>query len=171
MRYGRRFPNKSDIMRIAVYPGKFDPITYGHIDVIKRALKIFDKLTVAVAEFSDKQLLFAKDERVEMIRAATKGLNVEVEGFSSMLVDYLKKKKVNVVVRGLRAVSDFDREFQMAVVNNKLYPDMETIFITTDKKYFYLNSTLIKELAKLGGSLKDFVPKNVEEKLREKFRK
>jgi len=155
-------------MKTAVYPGKFDPITFGHIDVIRRALKIFDRLIVAVAE-SSKETLFTKDERIEMIRRATK--NVEVESFSSLLVDYLKEKRLNIVVRGLRAVSDFDKEFQMAVMNNKLYPEMETIFIMTDKRYFYLNSRLIKELAKLGGSLEDFVPKNVEEKLREKFEK
>jgi len=156
-------------MKIAIYPGKFDPITYGHVDVIKRALKIFDRLVVAVAEYPDKKLLFTKDERMEMIRESAMK-NVEVESFSSLLVDYLRERKINTVVRGLRAVSDFDKEFQMAVVNNKLYPDMETLFIMTDKKYFYLNSSLIKELARLGGPLEDFVPENVAKKLREKFK-
>lgn len=158
-------------MRIAVYPGTFDPITYGHIDVIKRALKLFDKVIIAVAEKSSrKETIFTMKERIKMIKEATKDIGkIEVEGFSKLLVDYLKDKKVNIVVRGLRAVSDFDREFQMAVANNELYPEMESVFIMTDKKYFYLSSSLARELMKLGGSVKGLVPKNVEEKLRKKF--
>ncbi|MCX6819565.1 MAG: pantetheine-phosphate adenylyltransferase [Candidatus Aenigmarchaeota archaeon] len=121
-------------MKIAVYPGTFDPITNGHIDVIKRALGVFDKIIIAVAEKSSrKETLFTIDERIKMIKEATKGMKVEVDCFSKLLVDYLKGKKIKVVIRGLRAVSDFDREFQMAVANNELYPEMETIFIMTDK--------------------------------------
>jgi len=157
-------------MKVAVYPGTFDPITNGHIDVIKRALGVFDKIIIAVAEKSSrKETLFTMDERIAMIKEATKGMKVEVDGFSELLVDYLKDKKIKVVIRGLRAVSDFDREFQMAVANNELYSDMETIFIMTDKKYFYLNSSLVRELARLGGSVKGLVPKKVEIKLKMKF--
>ncbi len=159
-------------MKIAVYPGTFDPITNGHIDVIKRALGVFDKIIIAVAEKSSrKETLFTMDERIAMIKEATKGMKVEVDGFSKLLVDYLKDKKIKVVIRGLRAVSDFDREFQMAVANNELYSDMETIFIMTDKKYFYLNSSLVRELARLGGSVNGLVPKNVEAALKKKFGK
>jgi len=156
-------------MKIAIYPGTFDPITNGHIDVVKRAHRLFDKVIIAVAEKSaSKTTVFALDERVNMIKEL--GLsNVEVEGFSGLLVDYLKKRDVNIVIRGLRAVSDFDREFQMAVANNELYPDMDTVFVMTDKQYFYLNSTLVRELARLGGSLKGLVPENVEKMLKQRF--
>lgn len=153
---------------IAVYPGTFDPITNGHVDVIKRALKIFDKVIVAVVENPSKKTLFTTEERVRMIREL-KLKDVTVVSFDSLLVDYLKKKKLHIVVRGLRAMSDFEHEFQMAVANNKLYPDMETIFIMTDKKYFYLNSSIVKEIARFGGCLKDFVPENVEKALKKKF--
>ncbi|MEM7819874.1 MAG: pantetheine-phosphate adenylyltransferase [Candidatus Aenigmatarchaeota archaeon] len=157
--------------KIALYPGTFDPVTYGHIDVIKRALKLFDKIIVAVAENPRKELLFSTKERIQMIRDATKGLNIDVESFDTLLVDYVKKKKIRFVIRGLRAVSDFDREFQMAVANKDMNNEIETIFIITDKKYFYLNSTLVKEVARCNGPLKNLVPKNVEKKLREKFKK
>lgn len=157
-------------MKLAVYPGSFDPITNGHLDVIKRTLNIFDRVVVAVFdEPPKKKPLFTSEERVEMVKEATKDLNVDVECFSGLLVDYLKKKNIKFVVRGLRAMSDFDREFQMAVVNKDLTPDVETIFIVTDKKYFYLNSTLVKELAKYRGRVKDLVPENVERMLEEKF--
>jgi pantetheine-phosphate adenylyltransferase len=158
--------------KTAVYPGAFDPITYGHIDVIKRALKIFDRLIIAVVEKPKKGLLFTAEERIGMVRAAINNLNirnVDVESFDTLLVDYLKNKKIDFVVRGLRAVSDFDREFQMAVSNKDMDSNIETIFIMTDKKYFYLNSTLVKEVARYGGPLGGLVTKDVEKKLREKF--
>lgn len=159
-------------MKTAVYPGTFDPITNGHLDVVKRALRIFDRVIIAVADKSSrKATLFSAEERADMIKAATKGMNVEVDGFSNLLVDYLKKKKVNTVIRGLRAVSDFDFEFQMAVANNELYPEMDTVFIMTDKKYFYLNSSLVREFARLGGSMKKLVPSNVEAALIKKLGK
>ena len=154
--------------RIAVYPGSFDPVTLGHLDVIKRSLKIFDKLIIAVLENDKKQPLFSAAERVEMIKEAVKGANVDVESFDGLLADFLKKKGVGIIIRGMRAMSDFDYEFQMAIANKKL-GDAETIFIVTDKEYFYLNSRLVKELARLGGSLDGFVTKGVEKKLKEKF--
>jgi pantetheine-phosphate adenylyltransferase len=159
-------------MKTVVYAGSFDPITYGHIDVIKRALGVFDKVVVAILENKDKQPLFTIDERLDMVRKALSGTkNVEIDSFSGLLVNYLKKKNTKFTIRGLRAMSDFDYEFQMAIANKNMDPDMETFFVVTDKKYFYLNSRLVKELARLGGPLNDLVPKNVEAKLREKFGK
>lgn len=158
-------------MKTAVYPGSFDPVTNGHIDVIQRALKVFDRVVVAVLENKSKQPLFTIEERLDMAKQALANLkNVEVESFSGLLVDYLKKKKTAFTIRGLRAMSDFDYEFQMAIANKNMNPEIETIFIATDKKYFYLNSRLVKELARLGGPLSDLVPKHVEDALREKFK-
>jgi pantetheine-phosphate adenylyltransferase len=158
-------------MKIAVYPGTFDPITNGHLDVIKRALKMFDKLIIAVSAKPSKTLTFSSKERVDMAKNATKGMNIEVVEFDTLLADFMKSKKINFMIRGLRAVSDFDKEFQMAVANKDMGNDLETIFIMTDKKYFYLSSTLVKEVARYNGPLKDLVPKNVEEALKNKFRK
>ncbi len=155
--------------KTAVYPGSFDPITHGHIDVIKRALKIFDRLIIAVLENGNKDCLFSSAERVNMIKDATKNMRVEVESFSGLLVDYLRKKKTVFVVRGLRAVSDFDYEFQMAIANKKLEPEIETFFILTDKEYFYLSSTTVKELARNKANVSSFVPKNVQGALKRKF--
>lgn len=159
--------------KTAVYPGTFDPITNGHIDVIKRALKIYDKLIIAVDEKPRKELLFSTEERIDMIKYATKdiGDRVEVESFGTLLVDYAKTRGIKFIVRGLRAVSDFDREFQMAIANKEMGNDIETIFVMTDKDYFYLNSTLVKEVARYGGKISNFVPDYVEKKLREKFGK
>ena len=138
-------------MKIVAYPGSFDPITSGHLDVIKRSSKLFDKIFIAVLDNPRKASLFSTHEKIEMIKESVKGVgNIEVESFSGLLVDYLKKKNICCVIRGLRAMSDFDYEFQMAVTNKELMPEMETIFIVTDRKYFYLNSTMIKELAKSG---------------------
>jgi pantetheine-phosphate adenylyltransferase len=159
-------------MKTAVYPGSFDPITNGHIDVIVRAAKVFDRIIVAVLESRNKQPLFSIDERLDMAKAALSGIdNVEIDSFSGLLVDYLKKKGTKFTVRGLRAMSDFDYEFQMAIANKNMDTDMETFFVVTDKKYFYLNSRLVKELARLGGPLSELVPRSVEQKLAEKFRK
>lgn len=154
--------------RIAVYPGSFDPVTFGHMDVIERSCKIFDRVIVAVLENSRKGCLFPVQERVGMVKKSVPG--VDIESFSGLLVDFLRKNSALFVIRGLRAVSDFDYEFQMAIANKGLYPDLETIFIMTDKKYFYLNSGLVKELARNGAPLSDFVPPHVEAALREKFK-
>jgi pantetheine-phosphate adenylyltransferase len=157
-------------MKIAIYPGSFDPVTMGHIDVIKRALKIFDKVIIAVGENPNKKYLFSVKERKRMIEDATKGLNVGLDHFSGLLVDFAKKKKATAIVRGLRAVSDFDYEFQSALMNRKLDKSIETVFIMTRGMYCYLNSSIVKEAASLGGQLKGLVPKNVEKELRKKFK-
>jgi len=157
--------------KIAICPGTFDPITNGHLDVIKRALKIFEKVIIAIGENPEKKCLFSLKERVDMIKQSTKGLNIEVDHFSGLLIKYAKKKKASAIVRGLRAVSDFDFEFQTALMNRKLCRDIETIFIMTRGMYSYLSASLVKEAARLGADLKGMVPKIVEKKLRQKFKK
>jgi len=156
--------------KIGVYPGTFDPITYGHIDVIERSLKIFDNVIVAVSNFPRKNFLFSLSERIQLIKEIFKdNKRVEVDSFDGLLVDYLKKKNLSIVIRGLRAISDFDYEFQMVLVNRKLYKEIETIFLMPREEYFYISSSIVKEIAKLGGSISCFVPKNVEIALKGKF--
>jgi pantetheine-phosphate adenylyltransferase len=157
-------------MKIAIYPGSFDPITMGHLDVIKRALKIFDKVIVAVGENPNKKYLFSVDERQKMVKDAVKGLNADVDHFSGLLVEFAVKKKGNAIVRGLRAVSDFDYEFQTALMNRKLHRDIETVFIMTRGMYSYLSSSIVKEVASLGGDLNEMVPAGVKRELKKKFR-
>jgi pantetheine-phosphate adenylyltransferase len=157
--------------KIAILPGSFDPITNGHLDVIKRALKIFDKVIIAIGENPEKKCLFSLKERIDMIKTSTSKLNVDVEHFNGLLVDYAKKKKANAIVRGLRAVSDFDYEFQSALMNRKLCRDIETIFIMTRGMYSYLSATIVKEAARLGADLNGMIPKVVEQKLKRKFKK
>lgn len=154
----------------AVYPGTFDPVTNGHIDIIKRALKIFDKIVIAVGENPTKQAVFPTSERIEMLKESTKGLSVEVDNFEGLVVDYLKKQKINTIIRSLRAVSDFDYEFQMTITNRELDGDVDTVFFMTDKEYFYLSSGLVKQIAKHNGNLSKLVPSFVEQKLKEKLR-
>ncbi|MFH1479011.1 MAG: pantetheine-phosphate adenylyltransferase [Candidatus Omnitrophota bacterium] len=157
---------------IAIYPGSFDPVTYGHIDIVKRALKIFDKVIVAVAHNTEKKPLFSVKERVQMLKETLSGVkNIEIDDFDVLVVDYIKKKKARVVIRGLRMISDFEYEFQMALTNRKLRNDVETIFMMPSEAYSYLSSKLIKEVASLGAGLKGFVPKSVEKKLKAKLRK
>ena len=156
--------------RIAVYPGTFDPITNGHLSIVNRALKIFDKLVIAILNNPLKAPLFSLDERIDMIQRALKDKdNVEADSFDGLLVDYVVKKKSNVILRGLRALSDFEMEFQMALMNRKLNRDVQSIFLMTDYKWFYTSSTIIKEAASLGGDISGLVPAFVNQKLKEKF--
>lgn len=158
-------------MKVAVYPGSFDPVTNGHLDVIKRALKIFDRIVIAVGENPRKKTLFSVQERVAMLKAATKKImNVQVEHFNGLLVSYARKKNASAIVRGLRAVSDFENEFQLALMNRKIDSRIETIFIMTRGMYCYLSASIVKEAACLGGSLKGMVPPIVQKKLKEKYK-
>lgn len=155
---------------LAVYPGTFDPITYGHLDVIERASRIFDFLIVAVAENKNKSPLFTLDERIELVRAACKGFaNVKVEGFGDLLVEYVKRRGAKIVVRGLRAVSDFEFEFQLALTNRRLDGEIETIFLMPRESFIFLSSRMVKEISMLGGDVSEFVPPEVERALRKKF--
>ncbi|MFC0214293.1 pantetheine-phosphate adenylyltransferase [Paenibacillus chartarius] len=155
---------------VAVYPGSFDPVTNGHLDIIHRAAKVFDKLIVAVLNNSSKNPLFTLDERVELLRQVTKDVpNVEIDSFRDLLVNYLKSRGAHLVVRGLRAVSDFEYELQMASTNQKLDEDMETFFMTSKPKYSYLSSSIVKEIARFHGPVVDLVPLEVEQALRIKF--
>lgn len=153
-------------MKIGVYPGTFDPITHGHADIIARSLRVFDKIIVAVAPNPTKRPLFDLAERVAMVKLVTKGLpHVEVVTFKGLLVDYVQKRKAHAVIRGLRAISDFEYEFQMALVNRKLNKSVETVFLMPSEEYSYLTSTLIKEVARFGGRLTDFLHPQVAQRL------
>lgn len=155
----------------AIYPGSFDPVTNGHLDLITRASNIFDKLVVAVAHNFEKDPLFTEKERVEMLETVTfKWTNVEVDVFDGLLMDYARAKNANVIVRGIRAVSDYEYELQMAMMNRKIEPDVETVFMLPAEQYSYLSSRLVKELARFGGPIKEFVPSIVQERLSVKFR-
>ena len=159
-------------MKTAIYPGSFDPVTNGHIDVIQRALKIFDKIVVAVGDNPGKKPTFTTEERIEMLKESTKDMkNIEVDSFSGLLLDYVKSKNSNIIIRGLRAVSDFESEFQRALLNRVVDDEIETIFIMTKEDYVYLNSSIVKEMAMFNGKVNGLVPKIVEEKLKEKFSK
>jgi len=158
--------------RIAVYPGTFDPVTFGHIDLIKRAAQLFDQVIVAVAMQPEKEVLFSYKERMMMLKAATKRIaRINIQCFDGLLVDYVKKKKARVMLRGLRMISDFEYEFQMALTNRRLGPEIETIYMMPKESYCYLSSKLIKEAASLGANLKDFVPSFVERKLKARLKK
>lgn len=149
-------------MKTAVYPGSFDPITLGHLNIIKRAARIFDKVCVCVMKNSEKNPLFTREERVELIRRTVKNFpNVEVETADGLLVNYCREKGATVIVKGLRAVSDFDWEFQMALANRKIDPAIDTLFLTASEKYTFLSSTVVKEMAKYGADLRDFVPREI----------
>jgi len=156
----------------AVYPGSFDPVTYGHIDLIKRALGIFEEVIVSVAHTSEKNSVFSVKERVQMLKEALKDLDrVTVEDFGGLVVDYARKKNVDVIIRGLRMISDFEYEFQMALTNRRLATDIETIFLMPSEQYSFLSSRLLKEAASLGADLSSFVPTAVAEALIRKLKK
>lgn len=155
----------------AVYAGTFDPVTYGHVDLVQRGRRVFDRLILAVAESGEKTPLFTLEERVEILKEAVKDMpGVEVDSFSGLLVDYMRSRGVRVVLRGLRAVSDFEYEFQIALTNRKLNEEVETIFMMPKEEYSYISSRILKEIVRLGGDVKDFVPPFVQKKLEEKLR-
>ena len=157
-------------MRRAIYPGSFDPITAGHLDVIHRAARLFDELIVAVAFNDQKKTMFTAEERVALIRETTADVpNIRVASFNGLLVEFARAENAVAVVRGLRAISDFEFEFQMALMNRKLDPAIETIFLTPREEYTYLSSRIVKEIARLGGNVEAFVPPSVARALREKF--
>ena len=157
-------------MRRAIYPGSFDPITAGHLDVIHRAAKLFDEVVVAGAFNDQKKTMFTADERVALIRETTGDVgNIRVACFGGLLVEFARQENAVAVVRGLRAISDFEFEFQMALMNRKLDPAIETIFLTPREEYTYLSSRIVKEIARLGGNVEAFVPASVARALREKF--
>lgn len=157
-------------MRRAIYPGSFDPVTNGHLDVIGRARKLFDEIVVAVAHNDEKQPLFSLEERLGLLREALEKIdNVRVAQFDGLLVEFAIAQKANAVIRGLRAVSDFEFEFQMALMNRKLADGVETIFLMPKEEYTYLSSRLVKEIARLGGDVSGFVPPSVAQALVRKF--
>ncbi|SDZ99250.1 Phosphopantetheine adenylyltransferase [Oribacterium sp. KHPX15] len=159
-------------MIVGVYPGSFDPITYGHLDIIERASKMVDKLIVGVLVNSSKTPLFSMDERVKMIEDLTRDYgNVEVRSFDGLTVNFARDCGASVMVRGLRAVTDFEYELQLAQTNKVIAPDIDTIFLTTNLKYSYLSSSMVKEIASYGGMIHEFVPDYVEKKIKEKYKK
>jgi pantetheine-phosphate adenylyltransferase len=158
--------------KIAVYPGSFDPITNGHVDIIKRGLRMFDGMIVLIARNPNKKSLFTVEERLEMTREVVKDCkNVRVDSFDGLLVDYVKNSGANVILRGLRALSDFEYEFQLALINRRLNRDIETVFLMSGFKWLYTSSKIINEAASLGGSVKGMVPEIVHQKLLQKFSK
>jgi pantetheine-phosphate adenylyltransferase len=157
--------------RTAVYPGTFDPITLGHVDLARRASRLFDRVILAVADSRAKQPFFTLDERVEMARHVLKDLaNVEVTGFSGLLMRFVQEKGARVVVRGLRAVSDFEYEFQLAGMNRGMYPDVETVFLTPGEQFMFISATIVREISVLGGDTSKFVPPVVAERLKTKIK-
>lgn len=156
--------------KVAVYPGSFDPVTYGHVDIIQRASKQFDRLIVAVLTQTMKSPLFTIEERKQLLNQVTANfLNVEIDGFGDLLIRYMQQRRAHVIIRGLRAVSDFEYELQMASINQKLSPDVETFFMMTNPQYSYLSSSVVKEIAKFRGPIHELVPPEVERALQMKY--
>jgi pantetheine-phosphate adenylyltransferase len=158
-------------MRTAIYPGSFDPLTNGHLDLIERAVKLFDRVVVAVAKNESKQPMFSLDERLDLVRQAIKNIpSAEADSFDSLLVDYVQRRNAQAIVRGLRAISDFEFEFQLALMNRKLNEKIETIFMMPKDTYTFLSSRIIKEIARLNGDISSFVPAHVRAALIEKIK-
>jgi pantetheine-phosphate adenylyltransferase len=163
----RRFPRMKSVT--AIYPGSFDPVTNGHLDLIARGARIFDRLVVAVLQNLEKEPLFPAAERVQMLREVTaEWANVEVDLFNGLLVDYVRRRNAQVILRGIRAISDYEYELQMALMNRRLEPSVETVFMMPAERYSYLSSRLVREVAKLGGHIEGLVPASVVERLRAK---
>jgi len=161
----------NDMKKVAIYPGSFDPITYGHIDIVERALEIFDNVIVAIANNAEKKALFKVEERLEMVKSIYKDTpNVIVDSFKGLLVNYVAKTNAIVILRGLRATSDFEYEFHMASMNRSLNTHLDTLFMMTSKDYFFVSSRTIKEVASLGGAVEGLVPDLVVRRLKEKFK-
>lgn len=158
-------------MRRAIYPGSFDPITLGHLDIIERSAKLFDEVIVALLHNVDKQPMFTTEERIEMIRAVVPDSNVRVDTFEGLLVHYAVAQKAQFVVRGIRAISDYEYELQMALMNRRLEPTVETVFLMAGEAFSYVSSRLIKEVFTLGGSIRGLVPELVENQMRDKLKK
>jgi pantetheine-phosphate adenylyltransferase len=157
--------------KLAVYPGSFDPVTNGHMDILRRALQVFQKVIVAVARNVNKQCLFPAEERVALLREVVgEDPRIEVDTFDGLLVHYVQRRGATSIVRGLRAVADFEYEFQLAVMNRRIAPGMDTLFLMTDERYFYVSSSLVRELAAFGSDVSEFVPPAVERALRAKHR-
>ncbi|MFH1017408.1 MAG: pantetheine-phosphate adenylyltransferase [Pseudomonadota bacterium] len=155
---------------VAVYAGHFDPFTLGHLNIVQRAEKVFERVIVAVAEDSPKKAMFTSEERVELIKDVFKGSKqIEVDRFNGLLISYLRRKRASILIRGIRTVSDFEYEYQMALANKTLAEDIETFFMMTEGSYSYLSSTVIKEIARLGGDISHMVPKEIARRLREKY--
>ena len=158
------------MQRVAVYPGSFDPVTNGHIDIVRRGRKLFDKIIVAILHNPAKKALFTVEERLEMLRESMQGItNIEFDSFGGLLVDYVERKGAQAILRGMRAVSDFEHEFQLALMNRKLKREIETIFLMTGMRWFFTSSSIIKEAALFGGDVSDMVPPNVLKRVKKKF--
>lgn len=158
------------MQKVAIYPGSFDPVTNGHLDILERGLNIFDKIIVAIMHNPVKEYLFTVEERFEMLSLTLKNLkNVEIDTFDGLLVDYAAKRKAQAILRGMRAVSDFEYEFQMALMNRRLNRDIQTVFLMTGLRWIFTSSSIIKEAAQFGGNIEGMVPPNVNQKIKEKF--
>ena len=157
-------------MKIAVCPGSFDPVTLGHLDIIRRASTMFDKVDVLVVQNTGKNPLFTMEERKELLKRVTADIpNVEVHTFEGLLIDYMKQRGANIIVKGLRAMSDFEYEFQMALTNRQLYPQAETVFLTTSIEKMYLSSSIVKQIAQFGGDISQLIPSEIKDDILKKF--